>query len=296
MTMRSSVRAVCRFLVAAILLQALCLLLCTPEAVSTYFSAAVLLGHETILCGDDSYTDYYSLRERIDNVSAIVLGIDRTREESYVLIEDFLASLRYGSSVGSILITWIDDETAENWNRYMDSFLDNDDEQGYYESLLLENTDAPEYLFKFHEALAKLDRTLPPQKRFTVVSGTSQGNMTAAEIADRIDFSFKDHEGIILVLTEAEALSDPASLLRTESDRYLCLQCRYSESPDIPFIDFGEPLWLVNTQRMSFFNEWYAFTSHRLSHTERTVSYTKDYSTEPFFLFFYEPEKEDMEE
>ncbi len=293
--MRSSVRAVCRFLITALLLQALCLLLCTPEAVSLYFPAFVLFCHETIVCGDDSYTDYYSLRERIENATAIVLGIDRTRAESYVFIEDLLTSLRYGSSVGSIMFTWTDEDTAEWWNHYFYSYLNDDEELEYYESLLLEKEE-PEYHFRFHEILAKMNRTLPPQKRFIIVPGTSNGNRTETEIENCIETASQENEGIVFVLTDADTLSDPGTRLRTDTERYLCLQCRYSETPEIPFFDFGEPLWLVHTQRMGFYNEWYSLVSSKLGRSERHMSYTKNYSTEPFLLFFYEPEKENVKD
>ncbi len=283
--MSMNVRQIAAFLLTAVILQTLGMLLLTPEAVACYFAAAVLTAHDTIVCGDNSHTDYYSLHDRIAKADVIILGIDRTKKESYTLAADFLTSLRYEKTVSTVLITGITQEAGDYWEQYSDTFLTDDEEMEYYKERLNQSND-PESYFGFYEVLAEQNKTLPPQKRFTIKGGRANESSYDYSVTALIDSMPAEAGKLVFVLTDYQDLSDPYSPLRTDTEQYLALQCRYHEPPAIPFLDFGTPLWLVNTQKMTFFNNWYEITDHSMAYKKQTPSFTQNYSTEPFFLFF----------
>jgi len=266
------------FLLLAFLVQAVFSLFGTTSMLERTFPFYQRLIAKKIVCGDNSFTDYFALRRRASGVSVIVCGFDFSCEESYTLLTDLITALKHDTDIGTVLF---DVDTMQKTVAKAVAAGGAQRETNLYK--LRQNTDYVDSFYSFLGELGDLNAKYPPQKQMAVAvlalpprDGTSARAeaLSAAARAYRLDTG-----RAVLVLAELEEVQKGSPLFVC-NDAQLALQILPRETA----ISGETKLFLAERDRLSLFDRLYAIASTRSTGYRPVAHYSEEHLTELFFL------------
>ena len=76
----------------------------TTRALEKTFPLYVRGAAQNVTVGDNSYTEYFRLRNEAENSDIIVVGIDFTSPQTFDLLADMIVSLKHDANIGGVII------------------------------------------------------------------------------------------------------------------------------------------------------------------------------------------------
>ena len=273
-------RRAARYFLAAIAVQMLLLLLATPEGLSWVYPLAARAASVKVTTGDNSYTDYFALREPLAEADVVVLGVDFSVEETYTLLTDLLASMKNERNIGTVFV----DYPPRAVNAVSDVISALTEEKK--EIALDEFRDEAAAVRAFLERLRAMNDNYPPRRKYaggTVAVSADESYDAALQraAADACRATGRP----VLVVTDAKKLDAASDFLLSAGrfpGRWMYVQCRYEEKSGV----FGAPsysLALVDSEQLAWFDDLYAAAARPIGGRYSPVRYSETYSTPKYF-------------
>jgi len=290
MSKKSGRLGVLRFLCLSAALQFLFLLFGTCGALERLLPVYIHAVSDNVSLGDDSYTEFFPIRQYMAEtpVDVIVIGVDYSYAETYLLLTDLIAALKNDINIGTIcvdaypgtmgmsavLLSARDEETRQNTTTQMK-----------------ERFACSDAFCTFLMDLSRMKEEYPPQRQFsggTMIAG-SEGDSRWEEMVASLRVYKKRTERPVLLLTDTRNLrvnEELRTLLRDSSDlNSMCIQCHYSsetlqsgkKTPEVKLLEQG---------KMDLFDELYSDAAKKADGRYPDFRFSEIFTTEISFLMY----------
>lgn len=189
--MLRTLRGICVFLAAVLLIQGLALLLLTPGGLERIHPFLVRIHAEKFDPSTNTYAVYYDTRTEIAAADLIVVGIDGNIAESYDLLGHFTRFAKQYNNFSSVMM-----DLTSSQRMLSNSLLGQSEESRFDRRLeaMRENTGMTEDFTGFFTELFIINRTMTAERKFDILSfsekivnaGTSPEDMTGAQWAEAV--------------------------------------------------------------------------------------------------------------
>jgi len=159
------VRVVGLFILFALVAQTLFVFAFTTGGLDLIYPLVRRFSSESVEISDNSYVEYYNITADISGAEIIVVGADKRISQTYYVLSDFLHYIKRNVNVSAVALEIGEAETAI----INDCIYAPGDIEFNEKIVRLEGLDGMsiEYM-SFVEALYKINRTMPPDKKLTV--------------------------------------------------------------------------------------------------------------------------------
>ena len=269
-----------RFFLLAGAAQLFLLLAATPEGLSRLYPLAARAASVRVTTGDNSYTDYFPLRESLTEADFIVVGVDFSVEETYLLLTDLLAAMKNERNIGTVFV----DYPNGGLNRVSAVISSATEEER--EIALNAFREEPAAVRAFIERLRSMNDNYPPRRKYTggTVLAPDGADFTAEML--RCAAETRRRSGRPVLICTDTANLNAASGFRTSAGRFsghwLYVQCLYETGRGFPSSP-NFSLVLVDSARLAVFDDFYAFASRRIGGRFPSVRHSEAYSTPCYF-------------
>ena len=281
---------VLRFLFAAVCVQMLMLLVCTCGALEKILPVYVRAVSEKVSLGDDSYTEFFPIRQYMaeTSVDLIVIGVDFSYEETYALLTDLIVSMKNDVNIGTICI-----DSYPNTMGYISTLISAKDEENRQNILSHLKSISPcsDAFCEFVLELSRMKDSYPPQRQYTggtAIGGSVEDSFMQQIIASAQVYKKRTNRPVLLI-TETQNLrvnAELRSLLRNTGDiTSLCIQCHYSNSEKTP-AERQPEVKLLQQQKLHLFDELYSDAAKRADGQYPDFRFSDIYTTEISFLMY----------
>lgn len=189
--MLRTLRGICVFLAAVLLIQGLALLLLTPGGLERIHPFFVRIHAEKFDPSTNTYAVYYDTRTEIAAADLIVIGIDGNISESYDLLGHFTRFTKQYNNFSSVMM-----DLTSSQRMLSNSLLTQSEESRFDRRLdaMRENTGMTEDFTGYFTELFIINRTMTAERKFDILSvsekianaGISLEEMTGAQWADAV--------------------------------------------------------------------------------------------------------------
>lgn len=274
------------FVLCALVLQGIFCLLFTTGALEKLFPLYVRFAAQDVVCGDNSYTEYFKLRRDAEEMDVIVVGMDFTSPATFTLLQDMIVSLKHDINIGGVVIDAYGDSISSQYAaRCVDSIMPGEAEFHCNEIRFYHEV-TPEYE-AFLDGFRALNESYPPQNRlFGVTVPESEDHVSA--VLDAIHNAHTESGRPVLVLTEDARLAKNGRF-RMEAEKsaedYMFIRCFTTNGAwDRVFPVHTTAVYLVEQDDLRFFDSLYSVASTWTNGEKSVYTYTEAFSTEIFFV------------
>lgn len=203
-----NIRRITGFLLVVVLLQGLALLFLTPEGLEIIYQIPLRIQAERFKPENNTYVVYYDTRVDIAEADLVVVGADGNIAESYDILGHFTRFLKQFNNLSAVMLDF--DQTEET---IVTEMMDETSEAQFSESLdnIRENSDIPQDYCDYLSELVVVNKTMPPVRKFDLVSYSSDADSTAT-LAERIAETYTSTERSALCVVDAKELSQESEL------------------------------------------------------------------------------------
>ena len=215
-------KSVLLFVLCAVLLQGIFCLFFTTDALETSFPLYVRLASQEVSVGDNSYTEYFHLRNEAVDSDIIVVGIDFSSPQTFDVLMDMIVSLKHDANIGGVVIDAFGDAAssvyaAEAFNSIMPDVAE------YLCMEMRESYDVPVAYEEFLDRICTINLGYPQARSMFGVAIEDNENHTAA-LLSCAHRAWEESQRPVLVLTDSTrlAMDDPYRVgAEASGDRYL---------------------------------------------------------------------------
>lgn len=274
------------FVLCALALQGIFCLFFTTRALETMFPLYVRAAAQKVVVGDNSYTEYFRLRNEAANSDVIVVGMDFTSPQTYALLEDMIVSLKHDANIGAVIIDAYGDAVSSEYAaNAVNSVMPGEAELLCDE--MREKYDVTSSYEEFLNRLSSINADFPPQKRLYGCS-VENGDDHAEALLRTVHDAFVKSGRPVLLLTDSSRLAVDASFrvgAEDSEERYLFICCCYTNGVwDGVFSADESAVYLVERDDLHLFDRLYSVASTFSDGRRREYSYSETFSTEMFFV------------
>ena len=159
------IRVICLFVLFALIAQTMFIFAFTTRGLDMIYPLVRRFTSESVEIADNSYVEYYNVTADVSEAEIIVIGADKGISQTYFVLSDFLRYIKRNVNVSAVALEIGEAETVI----INDCIYAADDVEFNRKIVKLEGLDgmSMEYM-SFVEALYKINRTMPPDKKLTV--------------------------------------------------------------------------------------------------------------------------------
>ena len=274
------------FVLCALVLQGIFCLFFTTGALEKLFPLYVRCAAQDVVCGDNSYTEYFKIRRDAEEMDVIVVGMDFTSPATFTLLQDMIVSLKHDINIGGVLIDAYGDSISSLYAARCVSAIMPGDAEFNCNEIRPYHEVAPEYE-AFLDGFHALNENYPPQNRlFGVTVPESEDHVSA--VLDAIHDAHSESGRPVLVLTEDARLAKDGRF-RMEAEKsaedYMFIRCFTTNGEwDRFFPVKSTAVYRVDREDLRFFDIVYTIASTWTSGDKSVYTYTEAFSTETFFV------------
>lgn len=282
------------FVLCALALQGIFCLFFTTRALEATFPLYVRASSQEVTVGDNSYTEYFRLRNEAVDSDIIVVGIDFTSFQTFDLLADMIVSLKHDANIGAVIIDAFGDAAssvyaADTVNSIMP------DVAAFTCDVMRENYDVPVAYERFLDRICAINLEYPQTRRMYGVP-IEDGESHTSALLSTAHTARQESQRPVLVLTDSARLAtdEPYRIgAEASGDRYLFVRCVYTNGVwDSVFPADTAAAYLVDRDDLHLFDRLYAAASTFSSGEKREYSYSETFSTEMFFVITDEVSEE----
>ncbi|MGN1345968.1 MAG: hypothetical protein ACI4V1_04230 [Eubacteriales bacterium] len=297
--MKKQIRLIVKFAAAILAVQALALLLLTPQGLELLFPPVARVNAEKFSPDSNTYAVYYDTRVEVSSADLIVVGMDFGIAESFDLLGHFTRFVKQYNNLSAILLHLT--ISQENLVRNLMT-RDSEEEFNKRMTVLRERTGMSSDFCGYISELFLINRTMTPVRKMDVLTYAAPtendyllnaGEPAALSKAERVMAALHETERSALCVVNCEDLADGSSfrtelnaLAEAEGLRVMILQVQYSGTcdageghPDFLFPDYHrEPsVFFVNNTKAAWFYRYYSVLAGRLTENRLDTRYTDSY-------------------
>ncbi len=189
--MLRTIRGICIFIVAVVLLQGFALLLLTPGGLEKIHPFLVRVHAEKFDPSTNTYAVYYDTRTEIASADLIVIGIDGNISESYDLLGHFTRFAKQYNNFSAVMM-----DLSSSQRMLSNSLLTQSEENRFDRRLeaMQENTGMTEDFTGYFTELFIINRTMTTERKFDILSfsekiinqGAVPEDMTGSDWAEAV--------------------------------------------------------------------------------------------------------------
>lgn len=281
-----SKKTVVLFVLCALMLQGIFCLFFTTRALEKTFPLYVRAAAQNVTVGDNSYTEYFRLRNEAADSEIIAVGIDFSSPQTFDLLTDMIVSLKHDANIGGVIIdAYGDAESSAHAAEVISSIMP--DAAEFSCDVLRENYEVSAAYENFLDQMNTINLEYPPTRRMFGVAIENGEDHTAALLA-AAQTAFRESRRPVLLLTDASRLTaeDPFMVgAECSGYRYLFIHCFYTDGVwDSVFPADRPAAYLVQREDLHLFDSLYRMASTLSDGKERIYSYSEAFSTEIFFV------------
>lgn len=282
------------FVLCALMLQGIFCLFFTTGALEATFPLYVRAASREVTVGDNSYTEYFRLRNEAVDSDIIVVGIDFSSPQTFDLLTDMIVSLKHDANIGGVIIdAYGDSESSAHAAEVISSIMP--DVAEFACDVMRENYEVPAVYENFLDRMNTINLEYPPARRmFGVI--IENGEDHTASLLSAARAAHKESQRPVLVLTDSSRLITDSPYRKgaeASGERYLFVRCIYTNGVwDSVFPADTAASYLVDRDDLHLFDRLYAAASTVSSGEKREYSYSETFSTEMFFVITDEVSEE----
>lgn len=274
------------FVLCALALQGIFCLFFTTGALEKLFPLYVRGVAQEVAVGDNSYTEYFRLRNEAAEADVIVVGVDFASQMSSDLLTDMVVSLKHDANIGAVIIDAYGDEissvfAAEVINSIMP------DTAEFTCQAMREIYDVSVAYEDLLDGMNSINLEYPPARRMFGVSILEEGDHTSA-LLHTVRQAYQESRRPVLLLTDSARLDrgDPFRIgAEASGERYLFVRCMYTDGVwDGVFPNDAPAVYLVEREDLHLFDSLYSAASTFSDGEKREYSYSEAFATEIFFV------------
>lgn len=290
MSLKKKRKTALRFLLFAAVLQIALVLVCTCGALEQLLPVYVRAVSDKVTLGDDSYTDFFPIRQYMAEypVDVIVIGVDFSYTETYSLLNDLIVSMKNDVNIGTVCIDAYPG-TMGNLSALI-SAKEEDTRQNIIRQLK-ERQHCSDAFCEFALNLSRMKEEYPPQRQYsggTAIAGEDGASLQKQLVASAAAYQNKTGRPV-LILTDSDNLRVNAELrtiLRESTDlSSMCIQCHYS-SEEKPYREIQPEVKILEQEKMHIFDEFYSGAAKRADGHYPGFRFSEIYTTEISFLMY----------
>ncbi len=290
MSLRNKRKTALRFLLLAAVLQITFMLVCTCGALEQLLPVYVRAVSDKVTLGDDSYTEFFPIRQYMSEYPAdvIVIGVDFSYTETYALLTDLIVSMKNDVNIGTVCIDAYPGAMG-NLSALI-SAREEDTRQNIIRQLK-ERQHCSDAFCEFAANLSRMKEEYPPQRQYsggTTIAGADDASLQAQLVASAEAYKTRTGRPVLL-LTDSDNLRINAELrtILRESTKLssMCIQCHYS-SEKTPKRETQAEVKILEQNKMHIFDEFYSGAAKRADGRYPGFRFSEIYTTEISFLMY----------
>lgn len=179
--MKTKIRHVLTFIVAAVIIQLSILLFLTPDGIELLFPLRVRIASEKVKADSNTYAVYYDMRSEIADADVIVIGVDYNADETYSTLGHFTRFVKQYNNVSDVYLN------LDSLQLSIVNILFKQTDESRYENLLQRLEDDGGLSEKYCSYISELffvNSTVSPNRKFNIVSYSAENVAADATDAD----------------------------------------------------------------------------------------------------------------
>lgn len=222
--MLRTIRGICVFLAAVVLVQGLALLLLTSGGLEKIHPFLVRTHAEKFDPSTNTYVVYYDTRAEIAAADMIVVGIDPNVSESYELLGHFTRFAKQYNNFSTVMM-----DLTSSQRMLSNSLLTQSEETRFERRLeaMRENAEMTEDFNDYFTELFIINRTMTEERKFDILSysekiinqGISMADLPGTDWADAVAEVYKSAERSVICTVDSRILDQNSGFAGTLTER-----------------------------------------------------------------------------
>lgn len=231
------IQCLCIFILCAALIQGVVIIAFTHIGEDLIYPFVRRMFAEKIDITDNSYAEYYNIRDYVKQSNIIIIGADGRISGTYNVISDFLKFVKQNININIVAL----EIKAAEGEIITDCILSQDDIQFLEQIKRLENYEGMSIeLIPFVESLYKINRIMPPDRKITV-AGLDSASSSDDKFFESLNLAVQNTEKNILAVVRSERLAYGAEFRSLALEKLpdvlmteiIYNNCTYSDNSDI---------------------------------------------------------------
>ena len=233
--MLRTIRGICVFLAAVVLIQGLALLLLTPEGLEKIHPFLVRTHAEKFDPSTNTYVVYYDTRAEIAAADMIVFGIDDGVAESYDILGHFTRFVKQYNNFSAVML-----DLTSSQRMLTNSLLNQNDESKFERRLesMREHTDTTLDFTDYFKELFIINRTMTEERKFTLLSFSERignqevpiENLSGKDWAAAVAETYQSAERSVLCTVDSRLLDQNSGIAEALTELLADKSCVYPDS------------------------------------------------------------------
>jgi len=287
---KRTAKAAAVFLVICVCIQIIGLSCFTPDGLESMLPAIIRAAGTDMIFGDNSYTDFYSLKEHCLDADVIIVGVDFSVSESYSFLLDLIVSLKHEMRIDELYISH-----AIGMQPLFSAVVSagSDAEMEEAKLQLVQSCSGDGIFCDFAQALYELNKTYPPSRKlkFGALPGESgEDVISACKAAEKY---VSENAGQVLLVVSTDLMENKehyTEYVNSSDLEFRAVRCLYTASADK---DDGFRALLVDTDDLSAYDSLFSAATAISGKEMRGKSYSETHFTK-FFVMMYNCSTEDI--
>lgn len=279
-------RTVIVFVLCTLVLQGIFSMLFNTRALETMFPLYLRSAAQDVVCGDNSYTEYFTLRRAAEKVDVLYVGVDFTSPATLTMLEDLIVSLKHDINIGGVIIDPYGDPTITEYAAHCVDSIMPGPADFYYNEICAKYDAIPE-LVDFLDCFQVLNENYPPQNKLFGCRVPEAEDHLAALVETASNTVAESGRAVLVLLAETDLTPDSqlCRLAKAANQSYMCVGSVTKNGVwDTSFPSRKSAVYLVEREDLWFFDRLYSWAATLSSGTTQDDSYLESRYTELFFV------------
>ena len=274
------------FVLCTLVLQGIFSMLFNTRALEGLFPLYVRSVAQEVVCGDNSYTESFTLRRSAEKVDVLYVGVDFTSPATLYMLEDLIVSLKHDINIGGVIVDPYGDPTIIECASYCVDAIMPGVGEFYYNIMRSEYDVIPEF-GEFLDYFQVINENYPPQnKLFGCTVPESEDHLSAlVDVAS--DTVEESGRAVLVLLAESDLTPDsPLCRLAQEANQsYMCISSFTTNGVwDASFPSRESAVFLVEREDLWIFDRLYSWAATLSSGIKQEDGFSESRYTELFFV------------
>lgn len=274
------------FVLCTLVLQGIFSLLFNTYALETMFPLYIRSVAQDVVCGDNSYTEYFTLRRAAEKVDVLYVGVDFTSPAALTMLKDLIVSLKHDINIGGVIIDPYGDPTVTEYASHCVDSIMPGPADFYYDEIRAKYDAIPE-LVDFLNYFQMLNENYPPQNKLFGCKVPESEDHLAALVETASNAAAESGRAVLVLVAETDLTADSPLCIAAKNGNqsYMCVSSVTTNGVwDASFPSREPAVYLVEREDLWLFDRLYSWAATLSSGTKQDDSYLESRYTELFFV------------
>ena len=274
------------FVLCTLVLQGIFSMLFNTRALETMLPLYIRSVAQDVVCGDNSYTEYFTLRRSAEKVDVLYVGVDFTSPAALCMLEDLIISLKHDINIGGVIIDPYGDPIITEYASYCVDSIMPAPADFYYNEICAKYEAIPE-IVDFLDCFQVLNENYPPQNKLFGCQVPESENHLAALVDTASNTVAESGRAVLVLLAETDLTPDSplCRLAKAANQSYMCVSSVTTNGVwDASFPSRESAVYLVEREDLWLFDRLYSWAATLSSGMKQDGSFLESRYTELFFV------------